>query len=45
MTATAEIVGMMRYRTTATASYCEMVMQTGDTTYEWVTIIDNDWGS
>ena len=45
MTATADTVGMMRYRTTSTASYCEMVMQTGDTTYEWVTIIDNDWGS
>jgi hypothetical protein len=41
--ASASNVGTMRYRTDANNSYAEMVMQTGASTYDWVTIKQNTW--
>lgn len=42
-TATAENVGLIRYRSDANNSYAEMVMQTGASTYAWVIIQQNSW--
>ena len=36
-------VGAIRYRTSVNNSYCEMVMQTGSSTYAWVIIKQNTW--
>lgn len=36
-------VGAIRYRTSGNNSYCEMVMQTGASTYAWVVIKQNSW--
>jgi hypothetical protein len=41
--ATANNVGAIRYRTSGNNSYCEMVMQTGASTYAWVIIKQNSW--
>jgi hypothetical protein len=40
---TGENVGAIRYRADGNHSYCEMVMQTGPATYEWVVIVQNIW--
>ncbi len=42
-TATADKVGTQRYRETGGASYVDMVMRTGATTYEWINIVRNVW--
>ena len=42
-TATSSNVGAIRYRTSGNNSYCEMVMQTGASTYAWVIIKQNSW--
>jgi hypothetical protein len=42
-TPSAATVGTMRYRTSGSNSYADMVMQTGASTYEWVTVIANRW--
>ena len=42
-TATSDNVGSIRYRTSGNNSYCEMVMQTGASTYAWVIIKQNSW--
>ena len=36
-------VGAIRYRSDSNNSYCEMVMQTGASTYSWVIIKQNSW--
>lgn len=36
-------VGAIRYRVSGNNSYCEMVMQTGTSTYSWVVIKSNSW--
>lgn len=36
-------VGSIRYRSDANNSYCDMVMQTGSSTYAWVIIKQNTW--
>lgn len=36
-------VGAIRYRVSGNNSYCEMVMQTGASTYSWVVIKSNSW--
>lgn len=36
-------VGAIRYRTSGNNSYCEMVMQTGASTYAWTIIKQNSW--
>lgn len=36
-------IGAIRYSSTANSSNCEMVMQTGASTYEWVVIKTNNW--
>lgn len=36
-------VGAIRYRSDSNNSYCEMVMQTGASTYTWVIIKQNSW--
>lgn len=36
-------VGAIRYRSDSNNSYCEMVMQTGASTYAWVVIKQNTW--
>ena len=41
--ASADKVGTFRYRATASASFCEMCMQTGASTYNWVVIKTNTW--
>ena len=41
--ASADKVGTFRYRATANASYVEICVQTGATTYQWQTIITNTW--
>ena len=45
--ASASKVGTFRYRTTQSgsdyASLCEMCMQTGASTYAWVTIVSHTW--
>lgn len=41
--ASAANVGAIRYRSDANNSYCEMVMQTGASTYAWVIIKQNTW--
>lgn len=41
--ATSRNVGMFRYRTEASASHCEMCMQTGASTYAWTAIKTNSW--
>jgi hypothetical protein len=46
--ASATNVGTLRYRVASTgpgtfASYVDMVMQTGSTTYAWVNIVQNTW--
>lgn len=41
--ASAGNVGTIRYRTSGNNSYCEMVMQTGASTYAWVVIKQNTW--
>jgi len=47
-TADASNVGSLRYRSASTgmgtyASYVDMCMQTGFTTYAWVNIVQNNW--
>lgn len=42
-TADSTNVGTIRYRATSNASYQEMVMQTGVSTYEWVKIVEFNW--
>jgi hypothetical protein len=43
-TASSSNVGTMRYRTDGSNnSYLEMVMQTGESTYEWVIVKQNTW--
>ena len=41
--ASASNVGTIRYRSDSNNSYCEMVMQTGASTYAWVIIKQNSW--
>lgn len=41
--ASAANVGAIRYRSDANNSYCEMVMQTGASSYAWVIIKQNTW--
>lgn len=41
--ASAANVGAIRYRSDANNSYCEMVMQTGASSYAWVVIKQNTW--
>ena len=41
--ASAANVGAIRYRSDVNNSYCEMVMQTGTSTYAWVVIKQNTW--
>lgn len=41
--ASAQKVGTLRYTSTATSSAVEMCMQTGASTFEWVTIKSNTW--
>ena len=41
--ASASNVGSLRYRSDSNNSYCEMCMQTGAITYEWVVIKTNTW--
>lgn len=36
-------IGTIRYRSDANNSYCEMVMQTGASSYDWVVIKQNTW--
>ncbi len=36
-------VGTLRYRTDTNNSYCDMCMQTGSDTYDWVNIKTNSW--
>jgi hypothetical protein len=42
-TASAFNVGTMRYRVSGNNSYCEMVMQTAASTYEWTIVKTNAW--
>ena len=42
-TASAALVGTLRYRTSLNNSYVDMCMQTGATTYAWVNIVSNTW--
>jgi hypothetical protein len=42
-TASAALVGTLRYRSTANTSFVDMCMQTGATTYTWVNIVSNFW--
>lgn len=35
--------GSLRYRTSGSNSFVDMVMQTGASTYEWVNIVQNNW--
>jgi hypothetical protein len=41
--ASANNVGAIRYRTIVNNSFCEMVMQTGASSYAWVIIKQNSW--
>jgi len=41
--ASAQLAGSQRYYQTANASYVDICMQTGATTYEWVNIKTNTW--
>ena len=41
--ASADKVGTTRYRATANASYVEMCMQVGASSYSWVAIVTNTW--
>ena len=41
--ASSDNVGKIRYSSDANNSYCEMVMQTGASTYAWVVIKTNTW--
>ena len=41
--ASANKVGTIRYRATANASYVEMCMQVGASSYSWVAIVTNTW--
>ena len=36
-------VGSIRYRKSGNNTYCEMSMQTSSTTFDWITIIQNNW--
>ena len=36
-------LGTLRYRQSGTASYCEMSMQTGASSYSWVVVKSNAW--
>jgi len=36
-------VGKMRYRVVGNNSYCDIIMQTGINTYEWVNIVEQNW--
>lgn len=42
-TASASNVGSLRYRSDLNNSYCEMCMQTGASTYDWIVIKTNTW--
>lgn len=42
-TAASTNVGSLRYRTSGSNSYTDMVMQTGASTYAWVNIVQNSW--
>jgi len=42
-TASSSNVGSLRYRSDSNNSYCEMCMQVGTSTYEWVEIKKNTW--
>jgi len=42
-TASAALVGVMRYRTTATAAFLEVCIQNGAATYIWKTVVTEDW--
>ena len=42
-TASSGNVGAVRYRTSGTNSYVDMVMQTGASTYAWINIKTNTW--
>lgn len=42
-TASADKVGTLRYRATASASFIEVCVQTGETTYEWIVIETRTW--
>lgn len=41
--ASVDKVGTTRYRVSGNNSYCDMCMQTSDSTYAWVNIITNAW--
>lgn len=41
--AASNLAGTFRYRTDANNSYCEMCMQTGAATWQWVIIKQNTW--
>jgi len=43
LAASASNVGAIRYRTSGNNSYSEMCMQTGASTYAWITMIENNW--
>ena len=43
ITASAADVGGIRYRVSGNNSYMDMCMQTGNTTYAWVNIVQNQW--
>jgi hypothetical protein len=42
-TPSADNVGTLRYRTTANASFLDVVLQTGVASYQWVNIISRTW--
>jgi hypothetical protein len=42
-TTSASNVGSTRYRSDSNNSYCEMCMQTGASTYDWIVIKTNTW--
>ena len=41
--ASVDKVGTLRYKTSGNNSYVEMCMQTGTSTYAWLTILENNW--
>lgn len=42
-TPSADNVGTLRYRTTANASFLDVILQTGVASYQWVNIISRSW--
>lgn len=42
-TASINKVGTLRYRKSGNNTYCEMCMQTGASSYDWIAIIQNNW--